>query len=304
MTRPGRSCRTGRIFVLLTALSLLFVYQASSQDHQGTALPDRDAFLREVMKKLRREDKNIYPYTYTEHEVQVEFDSNGKPAKRTVKVYEVYPIEGDDPYRRLLSTNGVPTDARKLEEADRKHREKVQEWVRDRQHESASDRRKREQKEAKARQEEARSIEEVFRVFDIRLVGREVLRGRSTIVATFTPRAGVEPADSDLDVLTKVRGRALIDEQEHELVRLEAETTDTISWGFGILARLYKGTTLTFERQKVNDEAWLPVRMFVHPRARLALLRRYDTETTREYSDYRKFTVETATSFTLPKPVK
>ncbi|MGE5359219.1 MAG: hypothetical protein ACM3NQ_09390 [Bacteroidales bacterium] len=301
MTTSRRSA-LGCLLLLLVALNLLAVYPVATQDRPGTPLPDREAFLREVKKKLRREDRDIYPYIYNEREVQVEFDGDGKATKRTVKTYEVYPLEGHEPYRRLISTNGVPTDPRKLEDADRKHQQKVQEWVRDRKNESASDRAKREQKEARARQEEARSIEEVFRVFDVRLVGREFVRGRPAIATTFAPRPGVEPVDNDLDILTKVRGRALVDEQEHELVRVDAETTDTITWGFGLLARLYKGSTLSFERQKVNGEAWLPVRLFVHPRARLALLRRYDTETTRDYSDYRKFTVDTATSFTLPKP--
>jgi len=307
--------RIGGTLLLLVVLGLLAVCPVAgqergatpsgSQDRTAAPLPDRRTFLLEVMRKMRREDREIYPYTYTEHEVQVEFDGNGKTTKRTEKIFEVYPpVEGDDPYRRLVSTNGVPTDPHKLEEADRKRREKVLEWVRQRQNESPSDRAKREQKEAQARQEEARTIEEVFRIYDMRLVGREMVRGRPAIAVTFVPRPFVETAISDLEPLLKVRGRALMDEQEHELVRVDAETTDAITMGFGLLARLYKGTTVSFERQKVNGEVWLPARLFFHPRARIALLKKYDTETTREYSDYRKFTVDTATSFTLPKPVK
>jgi hypothetical protein len=92
-----------------------------------------------------------------------------------------------------------------------------------------------------------------------------------------------------------------VDEQDHQVTKLELETIDTITIGLGLLARVHKGTTFGFERQKVNDEAWLPMRATVHPRGRIALFKRLDTHVVREYGDYRKFGVDTAVSFTLPK---
>ena len=32
----------------------------------------------------------------------------------------------------------------------------------------------------------------------------------------------------------------------------------TLSFGLGLLARVHKGTVATYQRRKVNNEAWLP----------------------------------------------
>ena len=217
----------------------------------------------------------------------------------------MYPsVEGSPAYRRLIATNGVPESPRKLEEADRKHREKLLEWIHDRQAESPSVRGRRELKERRGREQEERIMDDILRVYDIRLVGREEVRGRPAIVLTLTPRPGVKPSVEDAAPMTKLRGRAWVDERDFEVVRADLESTDTINLGWGLLARIGLGTTLSFERQKVNDEVWLPARVTAHPKARIALVKRFDAKIISDYSDYRKFTVNTAISFAPAKPVK
>ena len=63
--------------------------------------------------------------------------------------------------------------------------------------------------------------------------------------------------------------RAWIRESDRELVRLDAEAIDTLSIGFGLLARLHKGAKLSFLRTKVNDEVWLPSRVSFSGSARV-----------------------------------
>jgi hypothetical protein len=36
------------------------------------------------------------------------------------------------------------------------------------------------------------------------------------------------------------------------------QSIDTLSMGFGVLARLQKGSQLSFPRRRVNGEVWLP----------------------------------------------
>lgn len=198
----------------------------------------------------------------------------------------------------------MPESPRKLEDADRKHREKLLEWIHDRQAESPSVRGRRVLKERREREQEERIMDDILRVYDIRLVRREEVRGRPAIVLTLTPRPGVKPSVEDAAPMTKLRGRAWVDERDFEVVRADLESTDTINLGWGLLARIGSGTTLSFERQKVNDEVWLPARVTAHPKARIALVKRFDAEIISDYSDYRKFTVDTAISFAPAKPVK
>jgi hypothetical protein len=265
---------------------------------QDRPLPDRDPFLAEVRKRLKSDDRLQSQYTFTEHQVRVDFDGDARPEKKTSKTFEVYPsVDGSPSYRRLIAMNDVPVPLKKVEEADRKHREDMQAWVRARQHETDRDRAERERKERADQQEEARVIDDIARVYDIRLVGREIIRSRPAIVMTLVPRPGVQPLQPQSAPMTKLRGRAWVDEQDCEVVRVQLESTDAISFGWGLLARVQKGTTLSFERRKVNDEVWLPARVAAHPKARIALLKRLDAEIVSDYSEYRKFTVDTAVSF-------
>jgi hypothetical protein len=95
--------------------------------------------------------------------------------------------------------------------------------------------------------------------------------------------------------------RAWISESDHELVRLDAEAIDTVSFGLGLLARLHKGAHLSFLRRNVNGEVWLPAIARYGGSARVALLRTLRRRGTSEYSGYRKFSVDTATTYKTPR---
>lgn len=275
---------------------------AGSPQETATPLPERDTFLRNTRETLRVGHAFPSDYTFVEHERQVEYDGQAHPRKRTDKVFEIYPsVEGSPSYRRLLSINGVAVPRKTIEQADEKHRKELVDWVHDRQRETPAERAKRRQDEERTRQEDERTIDEVFRVFDIRLVGRTTIRGRPAIELSLSARPGVKTTVKTLALLQKVKGRAWIDEQDYEVVRVEAQTIDTIRIALGLLVRVDRGTTASFERQKTADGAWLPLRATTHAIGRIALLKRLDTEVVTDFRDYRKFTVDTAVSFTLPK---
>ena len=62
------------------------------------------------------------------------------------------------------------------------------------------------------------------------------------------------------------------------------------------LGKLYKGTTGSFCRRKVNNEIWLPAEVRFSGIGR-ALVRKFNVDSVVQYSDYRKFSVETDTAF-------
>jgi hypothetical protein len=269
---------------------------------QELPLPDRDSFIADVRKHLKSDERLQSQYTFTERERRTDFDGGGRPQKRSSKTYEVYPSSEKSPsYRRLIAVDGVQVPPRKLEEADRKHREEVLAWVKARTAETESERARRLAKEREDDAHESRVIDDIQRVYDLELAGREMIHNRPAIVVTLTPRPGARPLERESMPMTKLRGRAWIDEHDREVVRVEVESTDTLTFGWGILARVQKGTTLAFERVKVNDEVWLPARTSAHPKARIALLKKFDAEIVSEFSDYRKFTVDTSVTFGRPK---
>ena len=84
-------------------------------------------------------------------------------------------------------------------------------------------------------------------------------------------------------------------------MRLDAEAIDTLTMGFGVLARLHKGSELSFVRRRVNNEVWLPAAVHYRGGARVALVTTLRRSGTSEFSDYRKFSVDTATTYQPPK---
>ena len=83
--------------------------------------------------------------------------------------------------------------------------------------------------------------------------------------------------------------------------RVEIEAIDDLSFGLGLLARVHKGTTASFQRRKVNGEVRLPEQVMWTASARVLLLRSLRLRGISEFSDYRKSSVDTSTTYTRPK---
>lgn len=263
-------------------------------------LPPIDEFLTRMKARLESDDRLLNDFTFVQTVTERERDKRGTLKKSTVKVYEVFPGE-DIGYRRLISENGKPTPPHVLAKEDEKQRRKVAEFVGDRQRETPAARDRRLAKERKARKEEQEQIDELFSVMEGRLVGRDHLQGRSTLVLAFSPRRQAKTKTTAGRVFKNIEGRAWFTDDEYRLVKVDMRVIDTISFGLGFFARLHKDTTATFERQLVAPGAWLPARYQFLGTGRLMLLKglRIDTEVT--FSNFRKTTAQTSEQFGDPR---
>jgi len=260
---------------------------------QDTAavVPDTRAFLEEVRRNLKSDGLLLDQYTFTEVFRESRLDSSGAVKKSKTEVYEVYPsVEPGKTYRRLVSRDGARLSEAELAEEDRRQEEKSDRKER---RLAAEDEAVRRAREEEAKRKERAVIDEVFRMDDFAVTGREVLNGRPTILLTFTPRPDFRPTTAGAKVIQKLAGRAWIDEQDRQLVRLEGRLVDSLGVGPAKLARLQKGATAFFQRKKVNDEVWLPTEARFTGAAKAFLLfgARLDVHST--YGDYKKFSVGT-----------
>jgi hypothetical protein len=101
--------------------------------------------------------------------------------------------------------------------------------------------------------------------------------------------------------MKKFRVQAWISENDYQVAKVEAEAMETVLIGRGVLARLDKGSHGYFQRRKVNDEIWLPSETRFTGTGRLLMLKKINLDQKSEFSDYKKFDVDTATTFDLPK---
>ena len=266
-------------------------------------LPEPGPFFAEFRKTLRSDQALLRQYTYTDKETHITLDSNGQAKDTEVSVYQI--LHGDrlgDRYRRLISKNGVPVSEQELAKRDRheEERENKSKAKNDRQ----SDERRQADKDKEDRKEKE-IVDDIFAMYQVEMVQREPIGNVSTILITFSPKSNYKPRTSEGKLLQHISGKAWISEEDHQLAKLQTQVNDPISIGAGILAKLQRGSTLNFERRKINNEIWLPVKVEVNLNARVLLFKGFNFRQIDEYSDHKRYTVDTILKFgdVPPKPV-
>lgn len=284
-----------RLFVLALLVTAIAAIHAA----QERPLPNYDAFAAEVKKHLATDEERQSGYMFLERRIEQKLDSGGRPTSESTKVFEVYPgLPGEERYRRLIEENGRVLAPPKLAQGDLERQKHVEAYAKAQA--SESQRRKAARENDKARRRYQAAIDDLFRIYDIRMVRRESIDGHDTIFATLNPKEGVKPQTDDGEIMRHFKARAWISESDYELVRVEIEGISDLSFGMGILARVHAGTIASFERRKVNNEVWLPAKVTWSASGRLLLVRRLRLRGISEFSGYRKFSVDTTTTYTQP----
>src|SRR5579884_1249273 len=222
-------------------------------------------------------------YTFTQHETIKQLDKNGNVKSTEIKTYDVNFYFGEF-YSRLIQKDGKPL----AENEQKKEDEKLEEFLNKRRNESEEDRQKRIEKEKKER-EEGRAFEhDIVNAYDFRLVGDDHVSGEDTWVIEATPRKDFKPTQPHADMLKKMKGRMWIEKKDYNWVKVEAEATDTISFGW-FLFRIHPGSRFVLETQHVNHEFWAFHRLYINGSARIALFKNESAEQEEVYSNFKKF---------------
>lgn len=283
------------VLLILLALAVGSTPLATEQP-----LPDQQAFLQEVRRRLQPDDRRQSAYMFVVTERRVKVDSRGRAVSESTTKSESYPgfAPGEERWRRVIEENGRPVTETTLRKKDAERRREAEDYARRLQ--DRKERAKLDRERDRDRREATEAVDDIFRVYDVAMLGREAIDGHDTIVFSMAPRPRAVARTREGRWLRAFKGRAWVSETEHELVKLEVEAVDTISMGLGMLARMHKGTTAAFLRRKINGEAWLPARADYRFSARVLMLKSMRERGTVEFSDYRKFDVETVTTVKPP----
>jgi len=270
---------------------------------QERPLPDQESFLREVRTRLQTDSSLQRSYIYVETRREQKLDGRGRVQQESVKVYESYPgLPGEERWERLISENGRPRAASDLEKEMRDRQKKAEALAREATEQPAKQQARQQREYATQRREFDAVLDDLFLVYDIRMERRESINQHETILFSLTPRPNTKPRTREGSQMKTFAVRAWVSESDRELVRVDAEAIDTLSMRFGLLARLHKGAMLSFLRTKVNDEVWLPSRVSYNGSARVGLVAVLRRSGTSEFSGYRKFSVDTSTTYQPPTP--
>jgi hypothetical protein len=294
-------------FTVLPVLALAMVAMAglAAQTQSGGAdapLPDVNAVAKEVRARLRLDRELQTNYTYLERRRDVKVSKLGKVTVGPLRTFEVYPSSKPGrTYKRLIAIDGTPLPKADLERRDEEHRQHVLAMVEQEKNETAEMKAKRLKKEADDLKEQRDTIDDGFAVFDIKLVGREMIDGHRMLVATLTPRPNAATKTDVGNWMKKFKGRAWVAEDDYQVAKLEMEAIDDITLGWGLVGRVHQGSHFTFTRTKVNGEVWLPAEAKFEASGRTLLFRKFQLFTVTSFSDYKKFNVDTAITYDLPK---
>lgn len=273
----------------LPGVMALVAVTAGRPGAQPAPLPERERFFAEVQRRLASNDIIQSRYSYRQKSTELNLNPFGRMGTGPVLVHEVYPHPDEKlTYRRLVERDGRPLTAAEIAEQDRDYLHRLADWNQRMAREGESARKLRLRRAQEGRERDEARAREALDVFDFAITGRETWEGHPAIVISFTPRYGAQPRTREGRIARAFSGRAWIHEFEYEVMNVEATAIDDVSFGFGIIARLHKGSTARFVRRRVNGR-WMPTESRFDGTGRALLVRKVVIRFWREYSDYRPF---------------
>jgi len=285
-----------RVLPILAALGCLIA--GSPLRAQNRPLPDQESFLTETRQHLQTDSTLQNGYVYVETRRELKLDKGGRTSEESVKVVESYPgLPGEERWERLVAEDGRPVPPEELARQDRERQQKANEMVQRLARDASKELARQKRELQKARREREEAVRDIYNVFEFRMIGRERVEEHDTIAFLLTPRRDAKPETRAGDQIRHFSVRAWVSENDHELVKLEAEAIDDLKSGLGVLARLHKGARVSFLRRKVNGEVWLPAVVSYSGSARVGLLVTLRRSGTSEFSGYRKYSVDTLEGF-------
>jgi hypothetical protein len=225
-------------------------------------------------------------YTWVGRSVERHFDSHNHVTSEHQEAWETVILDGR-PYQRMLERDGKPLagdEQRKQQQKLDKATAKLESETPQQKQRSAAD-------FEKTRRHEREFLLEIPDAYDLHLDGSDRIDGRDVWVVSGVPKPGYHAKSREGSAMLKIHGKMWIDKVGYQWVRLEAQTAETISFGWFIL-RLDPGAKLTLEQARVNDEVWLPKREYLSGSGRIGLVKRITEDQEITWTDYKKFQVE------------
>jgi hypothetical protein len=114
-------------------------------------------------------------------------------------------------------------------------------------------------KHQKRDSDRAAFVDAAKEAFNIKWLGTSTLRGRSCDVFELDPKPDFRPHGLFQDALAHVTAKVWVDHQTIQIVRGEARIMSDVSFGGGILGKLYRGGVVSMDQSEVAPGIWLPI---------------------------------------------
>jgi hypothetical protein len=130
-------------------------------------------------------------------------------------------------------------------------------------------------------------LEAAQRAYHVASSGKEMRNGRLCDTLTLEPNPSFVPHSTAENVLTGTRAKIWVDDATGQIVHGEAEVIKDISFGGGILGKLYRGGHFSLDATEVAPGIWAPYRVQFDYAVRKFLFT-FDTHEVTQNSHYRR----------------
>jgi hypothetical protein len=248
--------------VLLTAVVVAQDSRPAPSGVEGP-LPDKQVLFTATRDNLARAEREQRFFAYKERRTEVRTNPFGRLGTGPIRVYDVTPLPEGGFTRRLLERDGKPVPDAEIERFDPRNRG--------------------------GRRPSGRSqLDDAIATLDFTVDRRESAGGRSLIVVKFSPRADAKPETRAGRLARSFIGDIWVDEELHEIVRVESTAIDDIAYGYGVVARLNAGTRVSVARRQIEPNLWLPVSLRFNGQGRALLFRKLTLDYAVDWFDYRR----------------
>jgi len=270
-----------RVALVLLALPLLTIAAPSARVQPP---PDHDAFARKVRDAIRAEYAEPIRFNYIEEGRDVDISMLGKVSVGPLQRFEVRQEPPGDAWRRLVAVDSKPLDAAELARLDAEHRTKIERL----RSETPRQRAARLKKEADELRERDEVLDDAERVFAFSVVGREQIDGQPVVVVNLTPRPNARVTTSDGQRMKQFAGRMWVSDGDYHIARVRLHAVDSVSVGWGVVARVEPGSGFDFVRKKFAG-TWVASELTIEGSGRTLLFRRFQIKTVTTYSNHQPY---------------
>ena len=115
-------------------------------------------------------------------------------------------------------------------------------------------------KRQKRQRDRAEFVEATKDAFVPKWAGTSDVNGRPCYVFDLNPKPDVHPHSILQDALVHVTAKIWVDRETNQIARGEAHVMSDISFGGGLLGKVYRGSRVLMEEAEVAPGIWLPMR--------------------------------------------
>ncbi|MGH9342765.1 MAG: hypothetical protein ACRD19_03260 [Terriglobia bacterium] len=120
------------------------------------------------------------------------------------------------------------------------------------------------------------------------------------VEVNYRPNPAFHPRNRVGGVLTGLAGVMWVDPSSEHLVKIDGRVVNPVTFGWGILAKLYPGGRYQMEQQRLPDGGWKLAKLEVHLHGTMLVIKKLNVNMTEIYKSYQ----DVGSRLTLPAAVE